>query len=146
MEGRLLRDRIDFVIDFFLDQRNGIFQQRVQVTEDVGVVSNPYANVGRMRSTGADGNISYNTQVNEDFGFTVRGNFTYSKNVVQNWEQAYMEYSYLEYNGFPYNSIRGYQALGLFKDEDDVKYSPKQTRSEERRVGQEGVSHCRSRW
>ena len=127
IEGRLFNDKIDFVIDFFRDQRNGIFQQRVQVPEYVGVVSNPYANVGRMRSTGADGNISYNAQVNEDFGFTVRGNFTYSKNVVQNWEQAYMEYSYLEYNGFPHNSIRGYQALGLFKDEDDVKYSPKQT-------------------
>ncbi|MEC3879716.1 SusC/RagA family TonB-linked outer membrane protein [Parapedobacter sp. 10938] len=127
IEGRLFNDKIDFVIDFFRDQRNGIFQQRVQVPEYVGVISNPYANVGRMRSTGADGNISYNTQVNEDFGFTVRGNFTYSKNVVQNWEQAYMEYSYLEYNGFPYGSIRGYQALGLFKDEDDVKYSPKQT-------------------
>src|SRR5690606_36035637 len=33
----------------------------------------------------------------------------------------------LEFNGFPYNSIRGYQALGLFKDEDDIKYSPTQT-------------------
>lgn len=127
IEGRLFNDKVDFVIDFFRDQRNGIFQQRVQVPEYVGVVSNPYANVGRMRSTGADGNISYNAQITQDFGFTVRGNFTYSKNVVQNWEQAYMEYPYLEYNGFPYGSIRGYQALGLFKDEDDVKYSPKQT-------------------
>ncbi|WP_257667716.1 SusC/RagA family TonB-linked outer membrane protein [Parapedobacter tibetensis] len=127
IEGRLFNNKIDFVIDFFKDQRNGIFQQRVQVPEYVGVVTNPWANVGRMKSTGADGNISYNTQLTPDFGFTVRGNFTYSKNVVQNWEQAYMEYPYLEYNGFPYGSIRGYQALGLFKDEDDVKYSPKQT-------------------
>lgn len=60
-------------------------------------------------------------------GFTLRGNFTYSKNVVQNWEQAYLEYPYLEFNGFPHKSIRGYQALGLFKDEEDIKYSPKQT-------------------
>ncbi|GGH05947.1 SusC/RagA family TonB-linked outer membrane protein [Sphingobacterium alkalisoli] len=127
IEGKLFNNKIDFVIDFFKDQRNGIFQQRVQVPEYVGVVNNPWANVGRMKSTGADGNISYNTQVSQDFGFTVRGNFTYSKNVVQNWEQAYMEYPYLEQNGFPYNSVRGYQSLGLFKDEDDVKYSPKQS-------------------
>lgn len=126
-EGRLFDDKLDFVIDFFRDQRNGIFQQRVQVPEYVGVISNPYANVGRMRSSGADGNISYSTNLSKDFGFTVRGNFTYSKNMVQNWEQAYLEYPYLEYNGFPYNSIRGYQAIGLFKDEDDIKYSPQQT-------------------
>jgi hypothetical protein len=127
IEGKFLNNKFDFVIDFFKDQRNGIFQQRVQVPEYVGVITNPWANVGRMKSMGADGNISYTTQVTHDLGLTLRGNFTYSKNIVQNWEQAYMEYSYLELNGYPYGSIRGYQALGLFKDEDDVKYSPTQT-------------------
>jgi len=127
IEGKLFNNKIDFVVDFFKDQRNGIFQQRVQVPEYVGVVSNPFANVGRMKSSGIDGNISYSHNFSQDLGFTVRGNFTYSKNTVQNWEQAYLEYPYLERNGFPHNSIRGYQALGLFKDEDDIKYSPKQT-------------------
>ncbi len=127
IEGRLFNNKLDFVLDVFEDQRNGIFQQRVQVPEYVGVTSNPYANVGRMKSSGADGNMSYTSDITPDLGFTVRGNFTYSKNIVQNWEQAYLEYPYLEYNGFPYNSIRGYHALGLFKDEDDIKYSPQQT-------------------
>ncbi|SHF93783.1 TonB-linked outer membrane protein, SusC/RagA family [Mariniphaga anaerophila] len=126
-EGKLFDNKLDFVLEFFKDQRNGIFQQRVQVPSYVGVTSNPYANVGRMKSTGADGNISYTTDITPNFGITLRGNFTYSKNIVQNWEQAYLEYPYLEYNGFPYGSIRGYQAIGLFKDEEDVKYSPKQT-------------------
>ena len=127
IEGKLLDNKIDFVVDFFNDQRNGIFQQRVQVPEYVGVISNPFANVGRMRSSGADGSISYRTDITDNFGFTLRGNFTYSKNVVQNWEEAYLEYPYLERNGYPHNSIRGYQAIGLFKDEDDIKYSPQQT-------------------
>lgn len=127
IEGKLFDYKLDFVVDFFQDQRNGIFQQRVQVPEYVGVVSNPFANVGRMKSTGADGNISYTTDLSPSIGITVRGNFTYSKNKVQNWEQAYLEYPYLEYNGFPHNSIRGYQAIGLFKDEEDIKYSPQQT-------------------
>lgn len=127
IEGKLFGSRLDFVLDFFNDQRNGIFQQRVQVPEYVGVVSNPYANVGKMKSYGADGNFSFTQDITLHMGFTIRGNFTYSKNKVQNWEQAYLEYPYLEYNGFPYNSIRGYQAIGLFKDEDDIKYSPKQT-------------------
>lgn len=127
IEGKLFGNKLDFVVDFFHDQRNGIFQQRVQVPEFVGVVSNPYANVGKMESFGADGNASFTYDINDKLGFTLRGNFTFSKNRVQNWEQAYMEYPYLEYNGFPYNSLRGYQAIGLFKDEDDIKYSPKQT-------------------
>lgn len=127
IEGKLFNNKLDFVIDFFQDQRNGIFQQRVQVPEYVGVITNPFANVGQMKSMGADGNASYKTVITPDFDFTLRGNFTYSKNTVQNWEQAYLEYPYLEYNGYPHNSARGYQAIGLFKDEDDIKYSPKQT-------------------
>lgn len=127
VEGKLFGCKLEFVVDIFKDQRNGIFQQRVQVPEYVGVISNPYANVGKMMSCGADGNISYSTNLTKDFGFTLRGNFTYSKNKVQNWEDVYKEYPYLAYNGFPYNSIRGYQAIGLFKDEDDIKYSPKQS-------------------
>jgi TonB-linked SusC/RagA family outer membrane protein len=127
IEGRLFGDKFSFVVDFFNDQRNGIFQQRVQVPDYVGVISMPYGNVGKMKSYGADGNISYTQKINGDMSFTVRGNFTYSKNKIQNWEQAYMEYPYLEYTGFPNGVIRGYQAIGLFKDEDDIKYSPIQT-------------------
>src|SRR5690606_13520348 len=114
VEGKLFNNKIDFVFDIFKDQRNGIFQQRVQVPSYVGVVSNPFANVGRMRSSGVDGNISYTHNLSDRMGFTLRGNFTYSKNLVQNWEQAYLEYPYLEFNGFPHKSIRGYHDLGLF--------------------------------
>src|SRR5690606_7264116 len=44
-----------------------------------------------------------------------------------NGDQAYKEYSYLGYNGYPYNSIRRYQGIGLFIDEDDIKYSLRQS-------------------
>lgn len=127
IEGKLFNNKIDFVVDIFKDLRNGIFQQRVQVPDYVGVISNPFANVGKMESSGLDGNLSYKGKINSNLDFTVRGNFTYSKNMVKNWEQAYLEYPYLEYNNYPYSSIRGYQAIGLFKDDDDIKYSPKQT-------------------
>ncbi|MBE8713823.1 SusC/RagA family TonB-linked outer membrane protein [Sphingobacterium hungaricum] len=126
-EGKLFNNKIDFVIDIFRDMRNGIFQQRVQVPDYVGVISNPFANVGRMQSSGADGNVSYRGTISPDLDFTVRGNFTYAKTMVKNWEQAYLEHPYLEFNNFPYNSIRGLEAIGLFKDEDDIKYSPQQT-------------------
>jgi TonB-linked SusC/RagA family outer membrane protein len=127
IEGRLFNDKFSFVVDFFNDQRDGIFQQRVQVPNYVGVITMPYGNVGKMKSYGADGNAAYTQKLNQNMSFTLRGNFTYSKNKIQNWEQAYLEYPYLEYTGFPNNVIRGYQAIGLFKDEDDIKYSPIQT-------------------
>jgi len=127
IEGRFWNDRISFVIDFFNDQRDGIFQPRVQVPDYVGVITMPYGNIGKMKSYGSDGNIAYSQQINDKMSFTIRGNFTYSKNLVQNWEQVYEQYPYLERTGLPHDVIRGYQALGLFKNEDEIQYSPIQT-------------------
>ena len=127
IEGNMFNEKMSFVLDYFNDVRDGIFQQRAQVPEYVGAITLPYGNVGKMRSYGADGNASFTQDLNKDMNFTLRANFTYSKNKVQNWEEAYLEYPYLERTGFPHNSIRGYQAIGLFKDENDIKYSPIQT-------------------
>jgi TonB-linked SusC/RagA family outer membrane protein len=126
IEGRFWNDRISFVVDFFQDQRDGIFQERVQVPDYVGVITMPFGNVGKMKSYGSDGNISYTQELNRNMHFTVRGNFTYSKNLVQNWEDVYQRYPYLERAGLPNDVHRGLQAIGLFKNDEEIMYSPKQ--------------------
>jgi len=126
IEGRLFNDHVSFVADIFRDRRNGIFMQRVQVPDYAGLISLPYGNVGEMESYGADGNISYTREISKEMSFTIRGNFTYSKNNVKNWEEANPKYPYQEVSGYPYGTIRGYHAIGLFKDQDDVDNSPAQ--------------------
>lgn len=127
IEGQFFNNKASFVIDFFRDQRDGIFQQRVQVPIYVGLTTMPYSNVGKMESYGADGNISYTYDFNKDMSLTVRGNFTYSKNNVKNWEEANPKYPYQEIAGYPLGTIRAYQSLGLFKDQHDIETSPVQT-------------------
>lgn len=126
IEAKFLKERLTFVVDYFNDQRNGIFQQRTQVPDFAGIITMPYGNVGKMRSYGADGNVSYTQNIGKDFSFTLRGNFTYSKNDVQNWEQADPKYPYQQISGMPYGVQRGYIALGLFRDDQDVASSPSQ--------------------
>ena len=127
VEGKLFNEKVDFVIDFFNDQRNGIFQQRTNIPDYVGIpVGFPFGNVGKMKSYGSDGNISFTQTVGKDFYFTLRGNYTYSTNEVKEWEENNLPYDYLFRRGWPHNVRRGFIALGLFKDEDDVKYSPSQ--------------------
>ncbi|MDR1864874.1 MAG: TonB-dependent receptor [Bacteroidales bacterium] len=127
IEGKFLDNRLEFVVDFFNDQRNDIFMQRVHIPSYAGLVSNPYSNVGKMRSYGADGNVSYIQELGREMTVTFRGNFTYSKNHVQNWEEANPKYAYQEAAGYPLGVIRGYRALGLFRDQDDIDNSPVQS-------------------
>ena len=129
IDARLFRDRLSFTVDFYNDKRDNIFQRRETIPGYVGLIfsARPYGNVGSMRSYGTDGNISYTQEINNDWSFTVRGNFTYSQNEILNWEQAPTRFPYQLYNGYPTSTIRGYVATGLFADEDDVTYSAVQT-------------------
>lgn len=126
IEANMLNDKIQLVFDMFNDQRDGIFMERVQIPDYAGLVTMPFGNVGKMKSYGADGNVTFNHEINKDMSFTLRSNFTYSKNNVQNWEEANPKYPYQEASDYPYGSIRGYQSIGLFKDWDDVRNSPAQ--------------------
>lgn len=127
IEGRLFNESFQFVVDFFHDTRDGIFQVRTDIPLYVGLVTNPYTNVGKMVSFGADGNFSYTHKFNKDLDFTVRGNFTYSRNDVKNWSEDAPAYPYQEVAGYPYACQRGYKAIGLFKDQKDIETSPVQT-------------------
>jgi TonB-linked SusC/RagA family outer membrane protein len=127
VDTKFWNNKIEFTADFFNDQRNGIYQPRIQIPDYIGLINNPYGNVGKMRSWGSDGNISFTHQINKNMSFTIRGNYTYSQNIVQNWEEVNQNYPYIELSGLPHNTVRGYQSLGFFKDEDDIRYSPTQT-------------------
>jgi TonB-linked SusC/RagA family outer membrane protein len=118
---------LTMTVDMFRDRRDGIFQPRVQIPDFVGLTSMPYGNVGIMESWGSDGNIAYTHQITNDMDFTIRGNYTFAQNKILNYEKTYDEYPYQDYTGLPNNVWRGYQSLGFFKDEDDIKYSPKQS-------------------
>ena len=126
-EGGFLKNKISFVVDLFNDTREGIFMERVQVPQYAGLVTMPYGNVGKMRSYGTDGNISYTHDINKNMNFTIRGNYTLAKNAVVDWEEANPKYPYQERAGYPHQSVVGYQALGLFKDDHDIETSPIQS-------------------
>ena len=126
IEGKLFNEQVDFTVDFFHDTRNSIFQQRTMIPDYIGLAEQPFGNVGSMISYGADGNIAFTQNIGKDFSFTLRGNFTYTANMVKTWEEAFQKYIYQEKANKPFDYYYGYIALGLFRDENDVKFSPDQ--------------------
>lgn len=132
---KLFGNKIDLTADIFKDSNKGIFQQRASIPEEAGFVTNPYTNIGGMKSWGFDGNIAYVQDINKNMGFTLRGNWTFARNEVTYWEQSGVVYPYQSYTGVPYGVQRGLIALGLFKDQDDIDSSPTQTFSSDVRPG-----------
>lgn len=127
MEMKLFDNSIDVIVDLFRTDAKDIYQQRVTIPEEVGAPQSPYLNTGSMRSWGADGTVAYSKKINKDFSFTLRSNFTLSRNKVTHWEQTGVNFPYQSYTGVPYGVQRGLVALGLFKDDADIASSPRQT-------------------
>ncbi|MCD8164865.1 MAG: SusC/RagA family TonB-linked outer membrane protein, partial [Bacteroides sp.] len=126
---RFYQERFDMVIDIFKDVRSGIYQQRQSVPEEMGLVSLPWANVGKMKSWGIDGHISYTQPLdrNDPSKYIIlRANYTDSKNKVINFEEDIKRYPYQSAVGYQHGVRRGLVAIGLFKDDFDIQNSPRQ--------------------
>lgn len=122
----LWNDRFTATVDYFHDTREGIYMTRNNLPNIVGLNGiSPAANIGRIRSTGFDGNMSFRQKIDQ-VDLTVRGNFTYSKNKILETDEVNSTYPYRQEAGYRVNQAKGLVALGLFKDYDDIRNSPKQ--------------------
>lgn len=122
----LFDDKISGAVDYFHEQRNGIYMQRSFLPFSTGLMEySPYANVGAVLSKGFDGNIAYNQNLGE-VKFTFRGNITYSKNEIKEYDEAYSHYDYTKQHGFRVDQLRGLIAEGLFADYEEIRNSAKQ--------------------
>lgn len=127
MEVNFFNDNLQFVVDVFRDQRDNIFMPRVTLPDFLGLVTIPQSNVGSMHSFGSDGNVSYFHAFNKDVDFTVRGNYTFSQNIIDYFEENKLPYEYMSVSGKPYGIIRGYISEGLFRDREEIETSPDQS-------------------
>ena len=59
----------------------------------------------------------------------MRGNITYSKNKILEYDEENTIYDYKQYQGYRVNQARGYIALGLFKDYEEIRNSAIPTKS-----------------
>lgn len=121
----LFNDMFTATIDYFHETRSGIFMHRKYLSEIIGLESTPQANVGKVRSRGFDGNFAFKQKVGE-VDLSVRGNMTYSKNEVLDKDEENNIYSYQMERGYRVDQAKGLIDLGLFKDYDDIRNSPRQ--------------------
>ena len=131
----LFGNKLSLTVDYFDEKRTGIYQERRFLPTTVGLEywdagnnnwNYPKANVGSVKSRGFDGNFRYEERFG-DVSLTVRGNMTYSKNEIGEYDEENNVYPYQNQHGYRVNQVRGLIAEGLFKDYDDIRNSPTQT-------------------
>ena len=115
--------KVQLNLDHFSALRKNIFMPRKEIPDMAGWPSVPYGNVGKMRSWGWDGTLSYRDKVGK-IGFEFRGNFTVTNNKVLDYDESDTRYEYQRMRGKSLNQARGYIALGYFRDSAEIVNSP----------------------
>ena len=121
----MFHNTFSLTVDYFHEKRTGIYMRRNFLPGILGLEQSPWANVGSVKSEGFDGHFRYENRFG-DVVLTVRGNMTYSKNTILDYDVENNVYPYQFQTGHRVNQLRGLVAEGLFADYDDIRNSPKQ--------------------
>ncbi|MGE7776423.1 SusC/RagA family TonB-linked outer membrane protein [Chitinophaga sp. NPDC101104] len=123
---KLLDNSISLTADVFREVRTGIFLQRGDITQYMGIRNLPWGNLGEIHNKGLDATLEYNKRIGAvDVGF--RGNFTWNRATVIDDARAPLPYPWQQTKGRKLGQRFGLIALGLFKDDKEIANSPYQT-------------------
>lgn len=125
-----LFNRVSFQIDAFSEKRTGMLIQRGTIPFVAGYFPwiIPYGNLGESKNHGIDASLKIqNKPAPNQVYYSFIGNFTYAHNEIIEDDKPIRE-------GVPYQTAKGHsigapyglQAIGLFKDQNDIDRSPVQ--------------------
>lgn len=135
IELTTLNSKLSFIVDLFHERRSGVFLQREGLAGFVGLVNNPWGNLGIIQNKGIDATVESAPIEIGKTAWTFRGTVTYNIDEVIENDQPAQPYQYLETRGFNYLSRFGYIADGLFQSQAEIDNSADQSAIGSARVG-----------
>lgn len=123
LDVKMLNSRLNFTGDYYIKNTKDILLE-MPVPLEYGF-GKPNMNIGEVRNKGWELTLSWNDRIN-DFGYSISGNLSDNRNEVIDlgdtgpWKGSN---TYTEV-GLPYNSIYGYESMGLFQSDEEVANAP----------------------
>lgn len=118
---------------YFRQQRDNILAVRNSIPSVTGIVnphptnSNtplvPSENIGKINSNGLEATLGY-TRRSGDFRWGISGNITYAKNKIIYIDEAAGVLPHQRQTGQPLNTYLLYNAIGIFRTEEDIAKHP----------------------
>jgi TonB-linked SusC/RagA family outer membrane protein len=117
LEGRMFNDKLSFVAEYFRDQRSDIYLTNERIGALYGVSATIKQNVGTMYSQGIDASFQWSDKIG-DVTYNIGGNYSLSRNMVQDFAEAEKEHPWLYSKGYPVGLYNGLTVVGFFAPED----------------------------
>lgn len=119
--------RLSINFDAYMHNYNNTLKSTENLYSTVSGVVPPQANIGKYRRSGFELAAEWRDAVGKNFNYHIGANIARAKvTVIENGE-GYKDYPWMSGKGLPVNQIFGYEAIGYFRDEEDIANSPEQT-------------------
>jgi len=122
----LKNEAIKVQADYFIDQRNNIYEVRNNYPHSAGLEVAIKTNSGKVRSSGVDLSVDAEHSFHKDFWMTGRGTFTYAVNKILQKDEPNYRDVYRSQLGYSTTQRWGLVAERLFADQMEIDNSPKQ--------------------
>ncbi|MFA5815771.1 MAG: TonB-dependent receptor [Bacteroidales bacterium] len=113
-------------IDFFNNYRKNIITTSTNITPGIIGQYLPYENNGTVVNRGFEAMISYNHK-KKNWGYSIQGNVSYASSKILSMQEVSGLPDYQYRQGKSASAIWGLEALGFFRDEEDIANSPYQS-------------------
>lgn len=125
---RLFQNHLSITADYFREFTSQILTPRNTVSTLIGygTTGGPLGNVGKTYNSGFEIEAAYSGRI-KDFHWTLGGYTSYAHNEIRYNDEQPFEYRYRSAVGYPINTQFGFQANGLYVNEQDRYNSPKTT-------------------
>lgn len=123
LDVKMFNSRLNFTGEYYVKNTKDILLA-MPVPLEYGF-GKPNVNVGQVRNKGWELSLGWNDRIN-DFGYSISGNLSDNRNEVVDlgdtgpWKGAN---TYTDV-GLPFNSIYGYESMGLFQSDEEVASAP----------------------
>ena len=123
LDVNVLNSRLNFTGEYYIKNTKDILLE-MPVPLEYGF-GKPNMNVGEVRNKGWELSLSWDDRIN-DFGYSISGNLSDNRNEVIDlggtgpWKGSN---TYTDV-GLPFNSIYGYESMGLFQSDEEVANAP----------------------
>lgn len=130
IEGVLFKDFF-FEFIYFRQERSNILATRNASIPLVSGIVNPFGgaslvpseNIGRVNNNGVEATVGYNNRKGK-FHYGVSGNITYAKSKIIFIDEAPGVLDHQQQTGKPLNTYLLYNAIGIFRNADDIAKFP----------------------
>ncbi|MGN6493178.1 MAG: SusC/RagA family TonB-linked outer membrane protein [Agriterribacter sp.] len=118
IDASFLDNKIAIQADYFNNYRSDILLQRRTLSAVAGFREAPWQNFGQVSNKGVDGSLTFSHTMG-DLSVILRGNFTYARNKIIEYDEVPQLYPWLNITGTRLNALNNMLvADGLFKEED----------------------------